>query len=154
VPSQCWPIPTSTLYFANYLLAAIYEGVLLIMVAIKGYNARNEGHIDSRLFHAVYMNGIMYYIYLFALSVINIVIHMHAPRYYRDVLSLYQQIMHSLLANRMMLQIRACGKQNVHGDDFEDFNSASVLPIDPLVFENANNPGVRPTLSFHTEDVC
>jgi hypothetical protein len=45
-----------------------------------------------------------------------------------------------MLANRMIVpQMRECGKQNIRGDDFKDFNPVSnpTLHVLPLAFAEA-----------------
>jgi len=107
------------------------------------------------------MNGVMYYVYLFALSTTNLVINMHAPRSYGNLLSMFQQVVHSVLACRMLFQLRECGKQTICGDDFR---SAFTLNLNTLVFK-ADAPGdecpytegdgeIRSTTSFREEDAC
>jgi len=169
VPSRCWPITKSSLYFANYILVAICEGVLFTMIAIKGYKALKDGPINSRLFYAVYTNGVMYYVYMFILSVINIVINMHAPHAYGNLFSMFQQVVHSVLACRMLLQLRKCGKQNFRGDDLQEFGSAFTLHPNTLVLEAAAAAGtgedcahsnsidgsrIGSTVDFRKEDKC
>ena len=48
--------------------------------------------------------------------------------------------MHSLLAGRMLLQLRDWGKRTVHGDEFKDFGSDFSVHINALVFEAALVP--------------
>ncbi|KIM85056.1 hypothetical protein PILCRDRAFT_380072 [Piloderma croceum F 1598] len=140
VPSGCWPHVTSPLYFVSYILIAVFEGVLLIMMSIKGYTTFNDGPVNFKFFQAVYIDGILYYIYLFTLSVINIMINMHISKYYANLLAVFQQIMHSLLAGRMLLKLRQWGKQSVRGDQFEDFGSSFAAHVNSLVFEAALVP--------------
>jgi len=130
------------------------------MMSIKGYKALKDGPIDSQLFHAVYMNGVMYYIYLFALSVTNIMINMHAPRRYGNLLSMFQQVVHSALACRMLLQLRECGKQTVRGDDFKGYGSVNVNTLvfkaqatgdDNTDADGADDAQIGSTMLFHAE---
>jgi len=137
VPSGCWPEVTSSLYSVSYILIAIFEGVLLIMISIKGYTALSEGPVDPKFFRAVYLNGILCYIYLFTLSVINIMINMHVSRNYANLLSVFQQVMHSLLAGRMLLELREWGKRTVRGDEFPDFGSTFPEHVNALEFQAA-----------------
>ena len=45
--------------------------------------------------------------------------------------------MHSILACRILLQLRECGKQTVGGDTFRDFGSPFTLHVNTLVFAEA-----------------
>lgn len=49
----------------------------------------------------------------------------------------FQQVMHSILACRILLQLRECGKQTVGGDTFRDFGSPFTLHVNTLVFAEA-----------------
>jgi len=140
VRSGCWPQVQSPLYYVSYILIAIFEGVLLIMMSIKGYMAVKSGPLDSHFFQTVYMDGILYYFYLFTLSVINIMINMHAPKDYANLLAVLQQIMHSLLAGRMLLHLRAWGMQSIRGKEFKDFGSSFAVHVNTLELEAALAP--------------
>jgi hypothetical protein len=48
--------------------------------------------------------------------------------------------MHSLLAGRMLLQLRDWGKRTIHGDEFKDFGSDFTMHVNALVFEAALVP--------------
>jgi len=87
VPSGCWPEVRNSIYYVNFVLLSIFEGVLLIMISIKAYMALKDGPPDFRFFQAVYIDGILFYVYLFALSVINLVINTHAPKVYANLLA-------------------------------------------------------------------
>lgn len=138
VPSGCWPEMTSSLYFINYILLAIFEGVLLIMISIKAYMALNTGLPDSILFQAVYLNGVLYYIYLFILSVINIMISMHVSREFANLLGVLQQVMHSLLAGRMLLELREWGQRTVHR--CKDFGMSFREHVNAMEFQEGSMP--------------
>lgn len=49
----------------------------------------------------------------------------------------FQQIMHSVLACRMLLDLHEYGKITVHGDEFLDYTSSGPLPRDKLGFHPA-----------------
>jgi hypothetical protein len=52
----------------------------------------------------------------------------------------FQQIMHSLLAGRMLLKLRECGKRSVRGDEFKDFGSTFPEQVGELEFRAALVP--------------
>ena len=120
----------------------------------------------------------MYYIYMFVLSVTNIMINMHAPVRLHillcakmcwyicptaqlrkltcavrlraihsfcyvlraDFLSRFQQVVHSALACRMLLQLRKCSKQTICGDDFKGYGSAFAPNISTFVSRQQQQP--------------
>jgi len=117
---------------------------------MPSYHVVKDGPIDSRFFYAVYTNGVVYYVYMFALSVANIVINMHASHNYENLLSVFQQVVHSALACRMLLQLRECGKQTVRGDEFKGCGSAFTLHVNTLVSQVAATIGEHTTYIDHT----
>jgi len=59
---------------------------------------------------AVYHDGIIYYLWLLALCVMNIFLVKMLPHYYRHLLTAVERVFHSMLASRVLLDIRAAGK--------------------------------------------
>jgi hypothetical protein len=43
--------------------------------------------------------------------------------------------MHSLLAGRILLELRELGKRSVHGEEFKDFGSSFAVHVNTLQFE-------------------
>jgi len=65
-----------------------------------------SGGLDSRFLRVVYADGIVYYIYIFGLSLLNAIIIVKLPSDYQTLLMLWLRVMHSVLGCRVVLHIR------------------------------------------------
>lgn len=64
-----------------------------------------------RLANAVFLNGLIYYFYLFVMSAINVVlIYLYA---YDNLLSTFERVMYSILTCRVILDIRTETKEGL-----------------------------------------
>jgi len=82
-----------------------YDACLLILMAIRGVAAFRSGG-DSYLMRVVYSDGIIYYIYVFALSLLNVLVIVKLPNEYETLLLMLERVVHSTLACRVVLHIR------------------------------------------------
>ncbi|KIM38603.1 hypothetical protein M413DRAFT_239609 [Hebeloma cylindrosporum] len=64
--------PASKLVSINYMLALAWDTLVLILIAIPGLRAYYAGS-TSALMRTVYRDGVIYYIYLAALSILNVI---------------------------------------------------------------------------------
>jgi len=99
----------------NYLLFAwvfviIWEGQMLILMLVPAIRVSYRQSSNSALMKAVYHDGIIYYLWLLALCVMNIFLVKMLPHYYRHLLTAVERVFHSMLASRVLLDIRAAGK--------------------------------------------
>ncbi|KAJ3517663.1 hypothetical protein NLJ89_g360 [Agrocybe chaxingu] len=97
----------STIIVAWFLLLAWDTIIMVLMIipALRAYHFR--GH--SALYSTVYAEGIMYYIYLFAMALINIILLrlQSIDVLLRFVVVTMSRILHSILPSRAVLHIRA-----------------------------------------------
>ncbi|KAF4564075.1 hypothetical protein EYR36_003326 [Pleurotus pulmonarius] len=63
----------SQILFVVWVLLIVYEAGILALMAYRGYIGYRDGG-NTALFNAVYRDGILYYLYLFALSLVNITV--------------------------------------------------------------------------------
>ncbi|THH18065.1 hypothetical protein EW146_g2864 [Bondarzewia mesenterica] len=85
--------------------------VILALTLVKGIPQYRQS--NSPLIISLYRDGIMYYIYLFVLSVINVTVLLTAPREYANLLSLLQRVLHSVLSSRILLHLRQAANQSI-----------------------------------------
>ncbi|KIM80500.1 hypothetical protein PILCRDRAFT_534676 [Piloderma croceum F 1598] len=104
-PSGCIVTSRSPIQFVIWVMMTGFEAVILILMSIKGYQTFKKGS-NSGLTRLVYVDGILYYFALFALSMINIVVILILPHNFEDPFSFPQGILHSVLTGRMLLQLR------------------------------------------------
>jgi len=103
-----------------------FEAVILILMSVKGYQTLRKGS-SSGLTRLVYVDGILYYIALFALSMINIVVILILPHNFEDPFSFPQGILHSVLTGHMLLQLRQYEQK---GHDLTEFTSIQSTPLE------------------------
>jgi len=135
-PSHCFATSISRHFFIIWLLLMCFQLVTLILMSIKGYQTFRNEHA-SGLWRAVYVNGILYYIYLFTLFVANVVASFYAPHVYLPLLQFLPHIMQSVLTCRMLFELRQYGNRTVYGDNYSQFTSEFTAPRDSLVFQQA-----------------
>jgi len=96
---------SSPILSVDYVLLMAYDACLLILMAIRGVAAFRSGG-DSYLMRVVYSDGIIYYIYVFALSLLNVLVIVKLPNEYETLLLMLERVVHSTLACRVVLHIR------------------------------------------------
>ncbi|KAL0946524.1 hypothetical protein HGRIS_012734 [Hohenbuehelia grisea] len=69
----CFVDHADPILFYSWVMLMIYEAGLMALMAIRGYNVYRTGG-NSALFNVVYRDGILYYVYLFSISLINVVL--------------------------------------------------------------------------------
>ncbi|KAJ3510021.1 hypothetical protein NLJ89_g4907 [Agrocybe chaxingu] len=91
-----------------WVLIVVWDALILCLMlvpAVKAYRFRG----NSALFHTVYAEGILYYVYLFTMSLLNIILLRLAALdvAYRFVLVSISRCLHSTLTSRALLHVRA-----------------------------------------------
>jgi len=116
------------------LLMGFQLGTFILM-SIKGYQSFKHSQLsNSELYRVIYVNGILYYIYLFALTAINLIIPLVLSH---DSSPFFRHIMQSLLTCRMLFELRQQGK-HASGDPFLEYNSSVSIPLDTVIFRKAD----------------
>ncbi|TFK63330.1 hypothetical protein BDN72DRAFT_847718 [Pluteus cervinus] len=92
-----------------WALLTVYDTGLLILIATRafqGYKASRATH-QSTLSTVVYQDGVLYYIYLVALSAINVILILRLPGSSAALLlTSIQRVFYSILTSRVVLHIR------------------------------------------------
>ncbi|KAJ8085577.1 hypothetical protein PM082_004395 [Marasmius tenuissimus] len=91
--------------YLSWVLMVVYDAGTLIMIVIPGISAFRIGG-KSDLYKAVYRDGIIYYIFIFFVSLINIIAISTLPSDLVHMLSCLERVLHSVLTSRAILQIR------------------------------------------------
>ncbi|KAF7430166.1 hypothetical protein PC9H_005866 [Pleurotus ostreatus] len=82
----CNLVAANQILFVSWALLMVYQAGILILMAYRGYIGYCSGG-NTALFTAVYRDGILYYLYLFVLSLINIAVIKAFPV---GILSMYR----------------------------------------------------------------
>ncbi|PFH48718.1 hypothetical protein AMATHDRAFT_64730 [Amanita thiersii Skay4041] len=111
------PVPTvlpclltkrDNLYIA-YALVLAFEAVILGFTAVAGVAAYRQS--KSHFVKVVFKDGVLYYVYLGALSLVNIIMILLLPTGYDYLLVFMHRVLHSILACRVIFHLRAEGNR-------------------------------------------
>ncbi|KAF8505204.1 hypothetical protein BU17DRAFT_101143 [Hysterangium stoloniferum] len=95
-----------------FIFVMTFETIVLALTLVKGVqHFRGE---STTLISVLYRDGIMNYIYLCLLSVINVVVLLTAPHGYSTLLTATQRALHSILSARILLHLREAAVSRVH----------------------------------------
>ncbi|KAF9448152.1 hypothetical protein P691DRAFT_801261 [Macrolepiota fuliginosa MF-IS2] len=90
---------------ACFVLLVLYDLGMFLLITIRGlFAVQSGGH--SQLVTIAFRDGIIYYIYLFGLSVLNVIVISALPREYVTLLLVFAGVVHSVVACRVVLHIR------------------------------------------------
>lgn len=129
IPHICYCTTASSFVPANYAFIILSYVVTLSLMSIKAYQ---QGTLN-KLSKLVYVDGILYYFYLFSFSIINLAIDLALPNRYQNLLSKPQQILCSILACRLVLHLRECGRQSMHMNGTSRLSAAC---LDTLMYQD------------------
>ncbi|KAL5513608.1 hypothetical protein ACEPAH_4007 [Sanghuangporus vaninii] len=88
-----------------------HAGVLCFMLVVGFRTYKIHG--NSAMFKAVYGDGSLFYFYLFALSVANVVVIQTLPADFLNTLTSLERVLHSVLACRILTNLRRVGRNTV-----------------------------------------
>ncbi|KAF9070573.1 hypothetical protein BDP27DRAFT_1323504 [Rhodocollybia butyracea] len=92
--------------YVGWVILMIYEAVILTLMLIPGVALFRSGKW-SALTTVVYRDGIFYYLFLFGLSVVNLVAVLVLPHVLQNLFFPYQRVMHTILTSRVVLHMRS-----------------------------------------------
>ncbi|TFK63163.1 hypothetical protein BDN72DRAFT_902621 [Pluteus cervinus] len=115
---HCFATGETRLNALCWVLLTVFDIGLLVLIAIPAYRAyRSRDDIAvlrSMLIQVVYQDGILYYLYLVALSASNVVLTLNLPSGdYADLLFSLERIMYPILTSRVVLHIREQAYQSL-----------------------------------------
>jgi len=90
--------------FLAYAVLMLFETILLIVTLSRAAHQRDLRH--TNLFYTIIRDGFLYYIFLFTISVINIITLVALPAISSTDLVLIHRVLHSILTTRLILNIR------------------------------------------------
>ncbi|TFL06115.1 hypothetical protein BDV98DRAFT_652765 [Pterulicium gracile] len=89
----------------DWILLMVFESGILLLMLNKAYRM----YLTSRsttIFRTVYRDGIMYYVYIYILSLVNLIYIRTQSRALVVVLASLQRVVHSVLTTRLILGLR------------------------------------------------
>ncbi|KAH7903546.1 hypothetical protein BJ138DRAFT_128756 [Hygrophoropsis aurantiaca] len=127
---QIYAFSTSRSSALQYLWLAIFEIGLLSLTIFK----RLQYYRDSTtpLINALYRDGVYYMVTILATSLMNMLITLFAPDAYNEVLDTLQLVIHSILASRILFNLREADEA-AHR---HQFTAREELSLQPMAFQN------------------
>ncbi|KAF8887424.1 hypothetical protein CPB85DRAFT_1441729 [Mucidula mucida] len=125
-----------------WILLMIYEGVMLLLMAIKAFGEFRNVHAGTpQLLAGILKDGILYYLYLFVLSTINVVIIRVLPILQHDfanLFSFFERVIHAVLTCRVIINIRVQAKKDLAGsvDTYSVVGDLSTVSAGPMRFRS------------------
>jgi len=108
----CFITAANPILYLLWVLLMVYDVVVLVLMCIPGISAYKMGG-NSGLFKAVYRDGILYYLYQLAVSVLNVVFTLTLPADLSSILTSTGRVMQAILTSRVLLHIRKQTRANV-----------------------------------------
>lgn len=112
----CYSTDGSEIIFIAWIILLVYDTMNLVLISIPAYRSYRLGG-SSQFVRTVYTDGIVYYIYLFALSALNIAVVVVLPRDLVTLLSMMERVLHSVLTCRVVLHIHAVSSRTMFTSD-------------------------------------
>ncbi|KAL5531035.1 hypothetical protein ACEPAG_3911 [Sanghuangporus baumii] len=108
----CLVVGGSSILTVNWTLLMVFEAGVLCLMLVVGFRTYKI-HGNSAMFKAVYGDGSLFYFYLFALSVANVVVIQTLPADFLNTLTSLERVLHSVLACRILTNLRRVGRKTV-----------------------------------------
>ncbi|GJF00614.1 hypothetical protein PsYK624_169080 [Phanerochaete sordida] len=107
----CFLETTQDLLVVDWVLVVVFETAILGLTLVKFVHARvGLGPIargtTPPLMQSLYRDGILFYVYLFGMSLINVVVLVTTSHDLSTLLACLQRAMHSILSVRLLLNLR------------------------------------------------
>ncbi|TDL25228.1 hypothetical protein BD410DRAFT_785096 [Rickenella mellea] len=123
-----------TLFFKNRLLwinfvtGAVLEVVSTLLLIVRAVqNFYQSRVIRSSLIGVMVRDGVFYFIFMLAATIVNLIVVLAAPAEMNSFLVVIERVLYSVLCNRVILNIRGYGAQaQTTGDTSSDVNSSEV----------------------------
>ncbi|KAJ2917707.1 hypothetical protein MD484_g2721, partial [Candolleomyces efflorescens] len=126
----CYVTDASSILFVAWLILLVYDTLNLILIGIPAYKSCKCHSLsfslpvlgililppdrlggNSQFVRTVYTDGIVYYVYLFGISALNIIVVLVLPRDLATLLSMPERVLHAAFTCRVVLHIRALTRQ-------------------------------------------
>jgi len=107
----CFLASQKNILYVVFILIMIFETVILTLTLIKGLEHFKKA--SSPLVTVLYRDGMLNYVYLFILSIINLAVITSAPHGYTTLLTAMQRVVHSILSGRILLHLRQAASTKV-----------------------------------------
>lgn len=101
----CFIIKTTPILSIAYILLMLYDAFLLSLMVSRALYIFRLGR-KTRLTVVIFSDGIIYFIYIFVISLVNVLFIVRLPDSLHTLMMMFARSMHSVLACRVVLHIR------------------------------------------------
>ncbi|EJC98751.1 uncharacterized protein FOMMEDRAFT_161584 [Fomitiporia mediterranea MF3/22] len=106
----CLTTSGNPLLVGAWAVLMVYEAGILGLMILKGTQMYKEYvHRELRssaLYKAIFRDGAIFYVYIFALSVANVIIISRLPRELAALLTSFERVIHAVLTERLLIALR------------------------------------------------
>ncbi|KAF8229644.1 hypothetical protein L208DRAFT_158829 [Tricholoma matsutake] len=109
IPGCFFSVGSTSFFWVSFAALAGHLTFIFTMMMIKGFQHYRTGMYGTSLVRTFYMDGIIYYLTLQVLSVINLIVILNLSRIgpaYINLLISIQRVFHSILSARILLHLR------------------------------------------------
>ncbi|EKM51109.1 uncharacterized protein PHACADRAFT_213010 [Phanerochaete carnosa HHB-10118-sp] len=126
----CHVTAGSSILFISWLLIMVSEAPIMFLMAFMAF--RNYRHTrDSAVFRTVFRDGTIFYLYLFILSIANVIVIFTTPAGLINLFAIPERMFHSILTTRIILDLRELGSRKHLGwSTFSAGMPASAVEIE------------------------
>ncbi|KAH8102222.1 hypothetical protein BXZ70DRAFT_60827 [Cristinia sonorae] len=90
----------------NFVIIILIETAVLLLTLTGGVQRFRVMRQRHGLASVLYRDGILFYVYLFVISILNFVVILTLPQYSGDLLTGIQRVLHSCLSARVLTNLR------------------------------------------------
>ncbi|KAL5528269.1 hypothetical protein ACEPAF_7405 [Sanghuangporus sanghuang] len=101
----CFVKSGSPIIAVDWVLITVFEAGILVLMLIKAFQ-NYQMHGQSRLYTIVYRDGTVFYVYLFALSAMNVSVIVTLPTNLALILTNLERVIHAILTSRIIMNLR------------------------------------------------
>ncbi|KAF9785187.1 hypothetical protein BJ322DRAFT_815113 [Thelephora terrestris] len=143
----CLAVSGTNIIYVNWVLFIILEGVVLVLMVISAMRTYRKNTSD--FLNVIYLHGMRFYLYMFLVTVANILITVLMPIEFVGVGSSLEIVLHSNLACRLVIGIREASRVATH--KLETFELSGARGSVSFTFAQADREGGLADLEACTE---
>ncbi|KAL5519449.1 hypothetical protein ACEPAH_1132 [Sanghuangporus vaninii] len=108
--SGCLVTSGNSLIMGVWIILMVYEAGIVVLMVLKGVQLYRElGR--TGLFLAVFRDGAIFYVYIFVLSVANVIVVSRLSRDLSTMLASIERVLHAILTQRLLFTLRRAGSE-------------------------------------------
>ncbi|EJD35179.1 hypothetical protein AURDEDRAFT_175757 [Auricularia subglabra TFB-10046 SS5] len=111
----CFVTASTNMIAGPWIALTAFDFAILVLTMIKGVQHFRNG--SSGIIVSLYRDGLLYFIYLFTISLANILVLYLAPAEYTILLAELQRVLYAMLSCRIVLHLRAAPQVPSTGSD-------------------------------------